>query len=329
VLKNNVISGTGVGFEVSGSPQPSSSSFINDIDDSNIINDKKIYYLVDKSDLSINPSTYPNIGYLALINCTRITVENTQLYNQGLLLAWTTESQIKNNDISNNYGNGVTLTLASNIKITNNKINSNSGTGITFTGSNQNIVSGNYITRNQNGISLFSSSGNNTITQNNIADQDTGVYFHVSSSNLIYSNNFVNNTRQVYDVSWGAPDQNFPGVPSPSKNIWDNDYPIGGNYWSNYANQYPEAKELDNSGIWDTPHFIDENNQDGYPLLNPLDIAQVQGYSPVPEDDSEQKEETVFLSFVASATVVVVAAAVGAGLLVYFKKRNHMAKVVT
>ncbi len=84
VLKNNVITGTGKGFEVSGSPQPSLSSFINDIDDSNTINGKKIYYLIDKSDLSINPSTYPNIGYLALVNCTRITVENTHLNTSGI-----------------------------------------------------------------------------------------------------------------------------------------------------------------------------------------------------------------------------------------------------
>lgn len=321
VLKNNSVNGKGRGFEVSGSPQPSLSSFINDIDDSNTINGKKIYYLIDKNDLNINPSIYPNIGYLALVNCTRITVENTHLNNQGLLLAWTTNSQIKNNDISNNYGNGMTLTLSSNNKITNNDINSNKGTGIKFTSSNQNIVSGNYITRNQNGISLSSSSGNNTITRNNIADQDTGVYFHVSSNNLIYSNNFVNNTKQVYDVSWGAPEQNFPGVPSPSKNIWNDDYPIGGNYWSNYTNQYPQAIELDNSGIWNTPHIIDENNQDRYPLLNPLDIAKVQvvdapdGATPI-----TPTEESFPTTLVLALTVTAVIATVV--LLVYFKKRH-------
>ncbi len=321
LLKNNVISGTGIGFDVSGSPQPSLSSFINDIDDSNTVNGKKIYYLIGKSDLSINPSTFPNIGYLALVNCTRITVENTHLNIQGLLLAWTTDSQIKNNEISNNYGDGVTLTLASNNKITNNNIISNSGIGLILRSSNQNLISGNHITRNQNGISFFSSSGNNTITQNNIADQDTGVYFHVSSSNLIYSNNFVNNTRQVYDVSWGAPDQNFPGVPSPSKNIWDNDYPAGGNYWSNYANQYPNAKELDSSGIWDIPNVIDENNQDRYPLLNPIDIAQVQVVDVPDEETPITPIEATFPTTLVFA-LTVLAVIVSVVLIVYFKKRK-------
>lgn len=313
VLRNNAVSGTGIGFEVSGSAQPKLSSFINDIDDSNTINGKKIYYLINKSDLSINPSTYPNIGYLALVNCTRMIVENTHFNTQGILLAWTTDSQITNNDISNNYGDGAILNYASNNKITKNNINANSGAGIRLSYSNQNIVSGNYIARNQMGIFLIRSAGNNTIAENNIADQDIGISFSVSSSNLIYHNNFVNNTKQVYDVSWETLGQPFPGVPPPSENIWDNDYPIGGNYWSNYANQYPDAKELDSSGIWETPYIIDENNQDRYPLLNPVAIPPIQ----VPEVPDGENPITLVLAFTASVAII------GVGLLLYFKKRKH------
>ena len=331
VFRNNSVSGPGKGFEVSGSPQPSLSSFINDIDDSNTINGKKIYYLLDKSDLSINPSTYPNIGYLALVNCKRMTVENNHLNKQGILLAWTTDSQIKNNDISNNYGDGVILNSASNNKITNNNLTSNSGAGIILRSSNQNLISGNHITRNQKGISFGYSSSNNTITHNNIADQGTGLYFHVSSSNLIYSNNFVNNTKQVHDVSWGAPDQNYPGAPPPSENIWDHGYPVGGNYWSNYTNQYPDAKELDSSGIWDTPHVIDENNQDRYPLLNPLTILPFQ-VPKVPDGETPITPTEVIivdygmnplLYILGIVAVVIIAIIILAGLAVYFKKRRR------
>jgi parallel beta-helix repeat protein len=289
VLKNNVITGTGKGFEVSGSPQPSLSSFINDIDDSNTINGKKIYYLIDKSDLSINPSTYPNIGYLALVNCKRMTVENIHLNTQGILLAWTTDSQIKNSDISNNYGDGVILNSASNNKITNNNLTSNSGAGIILRSANQNLISGNHITRNQQGISFGYSSSNNTITQNNIADQGTGVYFHVSSSNLIYNNNFVNNTRQVHDVSWGAPDQNFPGVPSPSENIWDNGYPLGGNYWSDY------------SGM--ETYVIDENNVDHYPQTQQINFSAL---APTPTPTVPELSSLAILSLFLSMLFVAV-----------------------
>jgi parallel beta-helix repeat protein len=317
VLRNNRVESTGLCFEVSGAPQPSLSSFINDIDDSNTINGKKIYYLINETDLSITPSTYPNIGYLALVNCTRMIVENTHFNTQGILLAWTTDSQIINNDISNNHGDGVILNYASNNRITKNNVNANSGAGIKLSYSTQNIVSGNYITRNQIGIYLVLSADNNTFSENSISDQDIGISFHTSSSNLIYHNNFVNNTKQINDASWGHPQ--FPGVPLPSENIWDNDYPVGGNYWSNYANQYPDAEEFDSSGIWDTPYMIDENNQDRYPLLNPVTIPTVQ----VPESPNGETpiEESFPLTLILVAITSV--AIVGVGLLLYFKKRKH------
>jgi hypothetical protein len=51
-------------------------------------------------------------------------------------------------------------------------------------------------------------------------------------------------------------------------NFWDNGYPSGGNYWSDYKEKYPNATELDESGIWSTPYVIDENNTDNYPLIH-------------------------------------------------------------
>jgi parallel beta-helix repeat protein len=320
VLRNNSVeSAAGIGFEVSGAPQPALSSFINDIDDSNTINDKKIYYLINETDVTINPSTYPNIGYLALVNCSRMTVEDVHLNVHGLLLAWTSNSKITNNDISNTYGDGMILNYASNNQITKNSVNSNSGAGIRLSYANQNTVSGNNIAGNQMGIYFLRLADNNTITENNIADQDVGISFHTSSGNLIYHNNFVNNTKQVYDVSWDALGQGSPGVPLPSENIWDNGYPNGGSYWSNYADQYPDAKEREDSGIWATSYIIDENNQDRYPLLNPVNIQQIQ--VPDEETPTEPTEEP----FPTALLLVLIAsvALVGVGSLAYFKKRKH------
>ncbi|MHA2408384.1 MAG: right-handed parallel beta-helix repeat-containing protein, partial [Candidatus Ranarchaeia archaeon] len=317
VFRNNSVSGTGIGFEVSGSPQPKLSSFINDIDDSNTINGKKIYYLINKSDLSITPSNYPNIGYLALVNCTRMTVENTHFNTQGILLAWTTDSQITNNDISNNYGDGVILNYASNNKIAKNNIDANTGAGIRLSYSNQNLVSGNHITRNQMGIYLLRSTSNNTITENNIADQDTGIHFYMASDNLIYHNNFVNNTKPVYDTYWETRGMPFSYV-LPSENVWDNDYPAGGNYWSNYSNQYPDAKELDSSGVWDTPNVIDENNQDRYPLMKAVTSPELPDGT---GNNATGKPEPFPTAQV--VTSVAILFVVGAGLLLYFKKRKR------
>jgi parallel beta-helix repeat protein len=317
ILRSNFVESDETGFEVAGSPQPSLSSFINDIDDSNTINGKKIYYLTNKTDLTVNPLTYPNAGYLALVNCKRITVEKMHLNTQGIMLAFTTASQIKDNDISYNSGDGVTLTYASNNKIDENNISKNRGVGIILSHSSQNDISGNQITKNQMGVSLIHSATNNTITKNNIADQETGIYLYMSSDNFIYNNNFVNNTKPVYDAYWETRGNPFSYV-LPSENIWDNGLLSEGNYWNNYINQYPNAKELDGSGIWDMPLVIDENNQDRYPLVNPVAIPEL----PDGAGNNGTDETKPFPTTLLIATVVPVAI-VCVGLLVYFKKRKR------
>ncbi len=49
-------------------------------------------------------------------------------------------------------------------------------------------------------------------------------------------------------------------------NTWDNGEE--GNYWSDHVTRYPNAMEVDGSGVGDTPYYINENNQDKYPLMN-------------------------------------------------------------
>ena len=52
-------------------------------------------------------------------------------------------------------------------------------------------------------------------------------------------------------------------------NIWD--FSNLGNYWDDYIGRYPGAKELDGTGIWDTPYTISSNNVDNYPLVKPFE----------------------------------------------------------
>ena len=319
-FKNNAINTTEIGFKVSGDPQPSISSFINNIDDSNTINGKKIYYLIDKNNLNINPSTYPNIGYLALVNCKQITIENNHLNTQGILLAWTTNSQITKNDISNNQGNGIILNYASNNQITQNNINSNNEAGIHLSYSNNNTILSNYITRNQEGLTLLDYSNNNTIKENNITNQNIGIHIRSSSANLILKNNFISNTEQIYDFGWEGVDQIFPGIPLPSENIWDNGYQTGGNYWSNYAEKYPDAKELENSGIWNTPYAIDELNKDNYPLKEPHPIDLNIPELPTSPSPGVITAEPLSITLVIAS--IVLAAVFSLGLIVYFKRRR-------
>ena len=127
------------------------------------------------------------------------------------------------------------------------------GYGFNLTGVNLVTIKNTIITNFEDGIWLFSSS-NNTVSGNNITNNENGIYLDPSSSsNIIYHNDFVNNVRSAYA--------------NGLRNVWDNGYPSGGNYWSDYLTQNPSAAENDSSGFWNIPYVIGTNNNDSYPLM--------------------------------------------------------------
>jgi parallel beta-helix repeat protein len=211
------------------------SFFVNDLDSSNTVNGKPIYYWVNEHD-KIIPF---DAGYVALINCVNITVQNLELTNEvyGIFMGSTINSTITNNILTNNRQ------------------------GIYLTKSNNNTISGNYIINNNHGIWLYNSS-KNKIVENYIANNLNGTsimlspFMPTSSNNLFYHNSYVNNSRQIYITP--------PGFAIPdSINVWDNG--VEGNYWSDYVG-------VDNNadGLGDSPYVIDANNQDNYPLMASL-----------------------------------------------------------
>ena len=132
----------------------------------------------------------------------------------------------------------------------------NEGQGVLLAYTTNSTITRNNITNNWHGIELFKSS-NNSISGNNItANNYYGIYLYYSSNNTIY-HNIVDNTEQVN--SWN------------SINVWDDGYPSGGNYWSDYTDvdQYsgPNQNETGSDKIWDHPYIIDGNNQDNYPFM--------------------------------------------------------------
>ncbi len=114
------------------------------------------------------------------------------------------------------------------------------------------------------GIYLESSSGN-TISGNNITNNNLcGIYLGAQgggSNNTIHHNNFINcQVRFESGTSYG--------------NIWDDGYPSGGNYWSDYVGTDiyggPNQDEPGSDGIGNMSYIIDTNNQDCYPLMHPF-----------------------------------------------------------
>ena len=201
-------------FGVNG---PSLSDFVNDVDASNTVDGKPVYYWVNKRD-----STVPlDAGYVALVNCTGITTQNLNVTHnwEGILLVYTTNSTVMKNNVTNSgcgiyflessnnsicrnsitdNNNGIQLYYSSNNSIHGNNIKTNepNNYGISFVSSSYNTVSGNNITNNSVGIGLTDSSSN-SIIGNIITENYEGVSLASSSYNTLVDNNIINNIKKV------------------------------------------------------------------------------------------------------------------------------------
>jgi len=98
------------------------STYINSIDRTNTVNGRPVYYWINYTNMSVPPDA----GYVALINCTEMTVQNLQLTHNydGLLLVYTTNSLISGNTITDNYF-GIELENSTGNTLTNNAMTYN------------------------------------------------------------------------------------------------------------------------------------------------------------------------------------------------------------
>jgi hypothetical protein len=175
-------------------------------------------------------------------------------------------------------------------------------------GSNFNTITKSNITMLH---TFLGNAGNNLIVRNNIL-QELGIG---SSNNSFSRNNFF-----LTEFSYIADD-----------NFWDDG--LVGNYWCNYSIKYPNASEIGNTGISNTPYIIDREsystlmfpnakNVDNYPLMYPYDTEKDLKVFPLPESIlAPEPEPSLTVPVVAASAVTI--AAVCLGLLLYFRKRKR------
>jgi parallel beta-helix repeat protein len=220
---------------------------------------------------------------------SNVIIKNTNIeaLDFGIGLDSSSGNSISGNSITNNEY-GIRLDNSSENSINENNITNNEY-GIRLDNSSENSINENNITENNlvGGIYLYSSSGNsisrnnltannyfgirldysseNSINENNITNNGYGIQVAYSSNNNVCHNNFFNNSLQVGSVG--------------SANVWDDGYPYGGNYWSDYTglNLYsgPSQNESGSDGIGDSPNVIDVGNVDHYPLMASWTIRPV------------------------------------------------------
>ena len=104
---------------------------------------------------------------------------------------------------------------------------------------------------------------NSAIIDNNISTNIYGVRLDSFSNNLIYQNNFIDN-------------KNYNANDNGGSNTWDDGYPSGGNYWSDYTGndnfKGPDQDQPGSDGIGDTAYDIAGSigAKDFYPIMEPL-----------------------------------------------------------
>ncbi|MHA2404730.1 MAG: NosD domain-containing protein, partial [Candidatus Kariarchaeaceae archaeon] len=279
------------------------------IDTSNTVDGKPVYYWKNQTSGKI-PS---GAGEVILANCINVIVENQNLRNGtvGIELGFSNDNIIANNTafsnkqdgiyLKNSLGNiiinntllnnegGIYLSDSSSNTITNNNVSSNNGVGISLWYADSNTIINNTAWNNYQGVLLrFSnsntitnntstvnlddgihliSSGSNTFTKNTISSNNQyGIYFDLASGNTMYHNNFISNAAQAYESH---------------TNQWDDGYPSGGNYWSDFDeplegaydnNTGPNQDVPGKDGIVDTPYNGiggTTGSLDKYPLMAP------------------------------------------------------------
>ncbi len=188
-LTNNIMKGNGHNFRIFGNNQ---SHFNNQIDTSNLVNDKPIYYI--KGAINSIYDSSINAGTFLCIDCVNVTIKdmslNTNAY--GLFFWNTTYSRIHNISASNN-DDGISLWHSSINKLDHNEI-SNNYNGISLWNSSSNILYSNDPSNNYRGIYIIFSSINNTLHRNNVFNNEgDGIFLAGSNRNSLRDNNASNN----------------------------------------------------------------------------------------------------------------------------------------
>lgn len=121
-MRNNTFENNIFGFSIQfGDHSPLPIEFDHDIDTSNTIDGKKLYYLTNLSDTTLTPTVLPDAGFIACLNCQNITLAGFSMHgnSHGLLLYKVTHSKVKDIVAYQNLNAGLGLFECQDIQIEN------------------------------------------------------------------------------------------------------------------------------------------------------------------------------------------------------------------
>ena len=237
----------------------------------------------DGSNVSVegNTVTGPSPGLISLKWVDRASVRS----NRGFTISGSPvrHAEVDGNDIESSYI-GIFLNESRDVRITNNTLRgSPNGVGIDTWFGNQDILiadnkvsgfgwgMGMYADRNvtitANDVEgnqvwgIGTSASNATVTYNTLLGNGVGLWIG-GSETFVHHNDFINNSQQV-DSARGT------------NHSWDDGYPSGGNFWSDYTGidvcRGPLQDDCTGGdGNGDTPRAVNATETDRYPLMQPI-----------------------------------------------------------
>jgi len=243
--------------------------FVNDQD--NIYFQRSDKNTISNCTMKSSISTHGNQG-IYLIYSSWNVIYNCSITDIGEGISLYTDSSfntIDDCDIIDSVMRGLVISGSVSNKILNSTIATNGESGIEFFGKggapsavdteyntiDNCVINGN----NDYGVLYMPNCHYNEIINSEISNNIVGVNTRPSTyNNRIFNNKFIDNTEyQAYDAG---------------NNIWNDSYPHGGNYWSDYpgVDQYngPDQDIVGSDGIGDMPYAIpDGQHADHYPLV--------------------------------------------------------------
>jgi len=186
-LRDNVLYVSGRGLRVTGD---SVEEYRHDIDESNLLNDYGIRYLVGRSGETISEQ---RLTHLSLVDCSNMTVQRNEVVNgDGIQLFFVTDSTVVGNAALRTSAvyteHGIFLYRSSGNTLDNNLLQNNRLAGIQLSLAHRNEVVGNYFWANDTGIRLVGSDENRIAENDLLANPGAILLDGGSSGNHVFGN---------------------------------------------------------------------------------------------------------------------------------------------
>ncbi|MGO8806966.1 MAG: nitrous oxide reductase family maturation protein NosD [Candidatus Bathyarchaeia archaeon] len=222
------------------------------------------------------------LGSLTISGSANFITENTG----GSIMLAGTRNVVSGNSLNiNNYdsGYGIELNGDYNFISNNNEVGNGAGIAVGYainTGGSYNIFAGNTV--EEAGLwGILMGSGSYNVFYGNLVANCGGLghdgyglalgeeNVESATNNLFFGNIFVNNSKN-FGENWQT----------LGSNSFDNGK--AGNYWDDYSTQHPNASEVDNSGVGNTPYLVYSNVTDNYPLMKEPNVSDAVPALPSP-----------------------------------------------